>query len=202
MKYVLRGLTLATLLLFAVSTIAADKVVIVPLGGKKTTGDAVAADVLEGKTFSNKNEVGIIGTISIQTIDPLSTNLPAGYYEATTLDGVDNDLSSVNIKAGTSIFGVPGDSNIVNTEEGDAEPTYILKEKKAYVGGSLVTGTQGLFWGCSPGAAIWDNNKCDYQCSIDTQYAANCIGLCDALEAALINYGYKNIACDGYIGGF
>ncbi len=56
------ALTFSTILLFAVSSIAADKVVIVPLGGNKPSGDAVSMDVLTGKTFSNEVGVGLIGT--------------------------------------------------------------------------------------------------------------------------------------------
>ena len=62
MNKALGTLTLATVLLFAISALAADRVVVVPLGGKKPSGDAVATDVLEGKTFSNKDDVDIIGT--------------------------------------------------------------------------------------------------------------------------------------------
>jgi len=64
MKNALERLILATLLLFAVSTFAADKVVVVPLFSSdgKAEGDAVAADVLKGKSFSNDVEIGISGT--------------------------------------------------------------------------------------------------------------------------------------------
>ena len=57
MKKAISVLALFTILLFAVSAIAQNKVVVVPLGGKKPTGDAVAADVLDGKTFSTATEV-------------------------------------------------------------------------------------------------------------------------------------------------
>lgn len=64
MKNALGGFILAILILFADSTNAADKVVVVPLisSGGKSEGDAVAADVLKGKTFSNEFEIGISGT--------------------------------------------------------------------------------------------------------------------------------------------
>ncbi|MDO9069087.1 MAG: DUF1566 domain-containing protein [Deltaproteobacteria bacterium] len=42
-----------------------QKVVVIPLGGKKATGTAVAEDVINGKTFSNDKGVGISGTLII-----------------------------------------------------------------------------------------------------------------------------------------
>ncbi len=134
--------TVSLVLLFTVSALAADKVVVVPLGGAvgnatiedvvkgKTfsnstekgltgtlkltpapTGDAVSADVLEGKTFSNNVEVGIPGTMPTQSLDPNSSTVSAGYYEATTLYTVDTQLKSVNIKKGINLFGVEGEFN-------------------------------------------------------------------------------------------
>lgn len=42
-----------------------QKVVVVPLGHKKTSGTALAQDVVHGKTFSNDREIGITGTLVI-----------------------------------------------------------------------------------------------------------------------------------------
>lgn len=49
-----------TSLFSSVSAFAADKVVVVPLGG--AVGDAAVEDVLSGKTFSNSTSKGITGT--------------------------------------------------------------------------------------------------------------------------------------------
>ena len=55
-------------------------------GGVTPTGDAVAADVLTGKTFSNANAVGIAGTMTnngavSQTLLPgQSYTIPEGYH--------------------------------------------------------------------------------------------------------------------------
>jgi formylglycine-generating enzyme required for sulfatase activity len=43
---------------------AADSVVVVPLGGS-AVGDASPADVLKGKTFSNKQKKGLVGTLEL-----------------------------------------------------------------------------------------------------------------------------------------
>jgi hypothetical protein len=68
--------------------------------------------------------------------------IPKGIYD--TGGGIvlgDSDLISANIKAGANIFGVAGNSNVVDTSGGDATSAQILSGKKAYVDGSLVTGT-------------------------------------------------------------
>lgn len=52
----------------------------------------------------------------------------------------DADLISANIKAGKNIFGVAGNSNVVDTSAGDATAAQILSGKKAYVDGALITG--------------------------------------------------------------
>lgn len=55
-------------------------------GGVQPTGDAVAADVLTGKTFSNANAVGISGTmpnrgaVSGQATPSQPYTIPAGYH--------------------------------------------------------------------------------------------------------------------------
>jgi len=49
--------------ILAGSSLAANRVVVVPLGGAKATGDSVAADVLTGKTFSSDAGVGLTGTL-------------------------------------------------------------------------------------------------------------------------------------------
>ncbi len=61
MKITLSVLTLAAIVLFAVSAMAQTRVVVIPMGGKKPVGNAVAADVLKGKTFSNADTIGMVG---------------------------------------------------------------------------------------------------------------------------------------------
>ncbi len=57
----LTGISIILCMVFtSVFAIAADRVVVVPLGGAK--GNAVKKDVLSGKTFSNSKEKGITGS--------------------------------------------------------------------------------------------------------------------------------------------
>jgi hypothetical protein len=107
------------LLLFALqssSVPAADKVVVVPLGGEKPTGDAIAADVLEGKTFSNKDDTDLSGTmpnIGQQDITPSVSDQPIaqGYHNGSGSVTGDPDLIPENICLGVTIFGVTGSNN-------------------------------------------------------------------------------------------
>jgi len=79
--------------------------------------------------------------VAPQSLSATSVNLTAGTYAATNLAQVDGDLVSSNIKAGVIIFGVPGDSNVVDTSSGDVLPSDLLSGRTVYVGGVEVTGT-------------------------------------------------------------
>lgn len=81
--YAVRVLVFCWVVLFAAAAQAQIRVVVVPMGG--ATGDAVAADVVAGKTFSSKAGKGLTGTRSPgvlgktgQTLcyDPACTLLP------------------------------------------------------------------------------------------------------------------------------
>jgi hypothetical protein len=108
------------------------------------TQGATPAEVLAGKTFwgLNSGHWGPqTGTLTTQTPNNTTVNQPAGNYAAFDLSTVDTDLTSGNIKSGIILFGVPGDSNIVDTSSGDALSAEILSGKKAWVDGSEITGT-------------------------------------------------------------
>lgn len=105
-----------------------------------TSGDAASTDIISGK----KAWVGgseVTGSIVTQTLSAASANVPAGFYTATTLTAVDSDLVAGNIRSGINLFGIDGDSNVVDTSSGDAAATEILSGKKAWVGGQEVSGT-------------------------------------------------------------
>lgn len=152
MRTVLRAITLATVLLFAVSVIAADKVVVIPLGGKKPTGNVIAANVLEGKTFSNEDAINIRGTMVnngavIFYPGTSDMTIPKGYHNGSGNVTGDVNLVSGNIKSGVTLFNATGDPNVVNTGSGNAVKANILSGKKAWVDGSEITGnipTQSL----------------------------------------------------------
>jgi len=106
------------------------------------TGDATAADVLAGKTFSTAASDGITGTMpdngafglmcgaGDQTLNP-------GYYSGGTLKG-DPNLVSANIKSGVSIFGVAGSAVQAS---GTATPAQVLSGAAFSNSGGVSTGT-------------------------------------------------------------
>ena len=110
--------------------------------GVSTSSDATYATMA--------TNIGSIVTINdvpnqgAQTITPGTSNktIPAGTYltGVQTIAG-DADLISSNIKSGANIFGVAGNANVVDTSAGDATAAQILSGKKAYVDGSLITGS-------------------------------------------------------------
>lgn len=109
--------------------------------GKKPEGDAQAGDVLSGKTFSNAEEIGIVGTMPNRgavIITPGTTDqaIAAGYHNGSGYVEGDADLVAGNIKNGVTIFGVTGNfASDATAVAGD-----ILSGKTAYVGANKVTG--------------------------------------------------------------
>lgn len=79
-------------------------------GGTAPTGDAVAADVLTGKSFSNANAVGISGTMpnngAVSGVASASQpyTIPAGYHNGsgTVRAEIPNKISSYEIYTGNS----------------------------------------------------------------------------------------------------
>ena len=105
-------------------------------------GTAAEADCLNSKTFySGDSWTQKTGSLAAQALSADSATVSAGFYNATTLPTVDSDLATANIKSGTTIFGIAGDSNVVNTSSGDAAITDILSGKKAWVDGQEITGS-------------------------------------------------------------
>ncbi|GAB4090826.1 hypothetical protein GCM10028785_34950 [Hydrogenophaga soli] len=85
----------------------------------QASGNATAADVLTGKTFSNSSATGVAGSMADNgavNITPGTTaqTIPAGYHNGAGSVAGDANLLPSNIKSGVSIFGVNGNANVVN----------------------------------------------------------------------------------------
>ena len=119
-------------------------------GGGSTTGKdtATTADVRDGKTFhAGKNlkpQVGTIKDCTTKNVKPGSTaqTIGKGVYLASdiTIEG-DSNLASANIKAGKSIFGISGDSNVIDTSDCNLDPESMLEGQKGGSKGQKVSGS-------------------------------------------------------------
>lgn len=97
--------------------------------------------ILTGETY-----FGVAGTMAnngAQAITPGTSNtaITAGYHNGSGYCAGDAYLVGNNIKSGISIFGVSGNSNVVDTSLGDAAIGDLAINKIAFVDGSQITGT-------------------------------------------------------------
>ena len=117
-----------------------------------TDTTAAAGDVLSGKYFYTSGGTKTQGSIATKTSTDLSASVltvtaPAGYYaSAASKTCSDANLVSSNIKAGATIFGVSGATNVVDTTiaSGGAAAGNIVNGYKAYVNGALVEGNASM----------------------------------------------------------
>jgi hypothetical protein len=121
-----------------------------------TSGDAVAGDLLAGKkAWVDGTEVtGTMSNVGTQNITPGTSNvtITQGYHSGSGQVTGDADLVSGNIRAGVNLFGVSGNSNVVNTSSGDAATATIQFSKKAWVDGVEITGYLAGGTACNPAA--------------------------------------------------
>lgn len=111
------------------------------------TGNAGTGDVLVGKTFSNATTTGATGTMSnygnVALATPTTSNqyLSAGYYGSGSYVKGDPNLNTSNIRAGATIFGVPGDAWTVWTGDCENNDSAVLAGNRYWAYGTKRTGT-------------------------------------------------------------
>lgn len=109
------------------------------------SGTAAAAEILAGKIawVDGTQIVGTMDNVGQQNITPGTSDqaITSGYHDGTGHVTGDADLISSNIRSGVSIFGVDGNSDVVDTSSGDALVSQIVSGKKAWVDGVELTGT-------------------------------------------------------------
>lgn len=114
-------------------------------GGTAPTGDAVAADVLVGKTFSNANAVGISGTmvnngaVSATISGGESYTIPEGYHNGS---GVVSATATAYTTL-TSLGSVPAETptTLSNTSIGDI---VIFTYGAQQTGAPIITSATGM----------------------------------------------------------
>ena len=119
------------------------------------SGDAIAGEIVSGKKawIDGLEITGTQANVGQQTITPGATSqtITLGYHDGTGSVLGDADLVSGNIRSGISLFGIDGNSNVVNTTSGNALAADILTGKTAWVDGSEITGIAEIL-------AYGDNN--------------------------------------------
>jgi hypothetical protein len=114
--------------------------------------NAVAGDVLTTKSFysvSGGRKMGSmanLGTVSTDIIiKTTQVTIAAGKHSGAGIVKIaateQAKIIPANVKAGITMLGVVGDSNVVDTSTGDAIAGDVLSAKKAWVDGLLVTGS-------------------------------------------------------------
>lgn len=139
----------------AIPTIEADKVksgtsylgisgTLLPGGGSAGVANVLAGETFFGATQADWNlQTGTMPNIGQQLITPGTTDqeITLGFHDGTGSVAGDADLVSTNIRSGVSLFGIDGNSNVVNTQTGDAVAGEIFSGKKAWVDGLEISGT-------------------------------------------------------------
>lgn len=113
------------------------------------TSDATATanDIIKNKTAYVNGEK-LTGTIESKgaitaTVDGQEHILESGHYESITIPAESN-LISDNIKAGSNIYGVEGNPNVIDTtinNDNTANSSNVEKGKEAFVNGAKIVGT-------------------------------------------------------------
>lgn len=104
-----------------------------------TSGNASTVVILAGaKAWVAGNE--LTGILASPTLSPATVVFSSGNYSA-NLAVVDTDLNTANLASGTNIFGVMGNSTVVNTSVATATAAGLKSGKTAFVQGSQITGT-------------------------------------------------------------
>lgn len=109
------------------------------------SGDALAADLLGGKQawVDGAEITGSMTNRGARVLLPgtVQQTIPQGYHDGNGYVEGDADLASGNIRFGVNLFGIAGNSNVVDTSGGDAAATDIRTGMVAWVAGIEVTGT-------------------------------------------------------------
>lgn len=125
----------------------------------------------------------------------LTFAIPDGFYTGSkTATAQDADLTAGNIRSGVTLFGVAGDTNVVNTASGNAAAGDILSGQVAWVDGLELTGTAA-----NADPPCFDNTNRYVDCSNGTvnDTVTNLIWLENANCYGSLDYAAANNAAAG-----
>lgn len=114
------------------------------------TAGAGAEHVLAGKTYWGLQsgnwglQTGTLANVGAMNITPATAEqtITAGFHDGTGKVAGDADLVSDNVRAGVNLFGVDGNTAVVNTASGNATAGELLYNRTAWVNGQEITGTR------------------------------------------------------------
>ncbi|MEW6709863.1 MAG: DUF1566 domain-containing protein [Candidatus Riflebacteria bacterium] len=110
------------------------------------SANATAGELLFNRTaWVNGQEItGTLANIGAMNITPsvAEQTISAGFHDGTGKVVGDADLIAGNIRAGINIFGVDGNSAVVNTSSANATAGELLFDRTAWVNGQVITGTR------------------------------------------------------------
>ncbi len=204
MKGLVSVVCLVAISIAGCSTVPTDQGVDVPLDASTAISDSDVAvlEVPEEKVFSNDNDVDIPNamvkgdkqdikaTISPQTISQES-------HEGREQVARDANLIAANIKSGITIYGVTGDSKLVDTTSGNADAGTILSGRIAWVDGQEISGLLEVT-SCSDmpncsgnnGSCVFLYDDCARETEVFESWAEVLDGLRYNKNAARITYGW------------
>jgi len=148
------------------------------VAGKNTVVDTQDANMPDGGVILEGNSGyadgvlynGTMPYVGAQTITPGTTQktINKGYHDGNGVVSGDADLVSGNIRAGVTLFGITGNSNVVNTGAGTASASQILDGMKAFVDGSQITGTMPNHSSKDYNNVVsWANNDANTNVAVD-----------------------------------
>ena len=126
-----------------------------------------AANVLTGTTIAGVQ--GQMVNNGAYNITPTTFNktIPQGYHNGSGYVVGDSNLVSGNIKSGVSIFGVAGNSNVIDTSGGSAPNTgYLLSGETYFSQGTTIAGAMPNYSGTNE-LLTWRNNNQDTGVTIE-----------------------------------
>lgn len=113
-------------------------------GVDTSNATATSEDILEGKSGYVKGELieGTIPNNGAFTYTPTNEDqtIPQGYTTGGVVKG-DENLKAENILSGTSIFGVEGTVEVLDTSDANASNAQILEGYSGYVNGEKINGS-------------------------------------------------------------